>query len=91
MGASRGIREAQSSSNAPYDRYAVGLHHLAFEASSKEMVDERFRWAVAQGVAIEDQPQERSYVAGCYATFFHDPDGRKLEVVFGPSLERPPR
>jgi glyoxylase I family protein len=62
----------------------VGLHHVAFEASSKEMVDERFRWAAAQHVAIENEPQEWSYVAGYDATFFHDPDGLKLEVVFVP-------
>jgi glyoxylase I family protein len=82
VGASLGIREAQS--DAPHDRYAVGLHHIAFEASSKEMVDERFRWAAAQGVEIENEPQEWPYVAGYYATFFHDPDGLKLEVVFVP-------
>ncbi len=82
VGASLGIREAQS--DAPPDRYAVGLHHIAFEASSKEMVDERFRWAAAQGIEIENEPQVWPYVAGYYATFFHDPDGLKLEVVFVP-------
>jgi catechol 2,3-dioxygenase-like lactoylglutathione lyase family enzyme len=82
VGASLGIREAQS--DAPHDRYAVGLHHIAFEASSKEMVDERFRWAAAQGVEIENEPQQWPYVPGYYATFFHDPDGLKLEVVFVP-------
>jgi glyoxylase I family protein len=84
VGASLGIREAQSSADGAYDRYAVGLHHLAFEASSKEMVDERFQWAAAQGAAIENEPQEWPYVDGYYATFFHDPDGLKLEVVFVP-------
>ena len=59
----------------------VGLHHLAFEASSRELVDERYRWAVAQGLKIENEPQEWPYVPGYYATFFHDPDGIKLEVV----------
>src|ERR687896_2677762 len=43
VGASLRIREAQSSSNAPYDR---------------------FRWAAAQGVAIENEPQEWPYVRG---------------------------
>jgi glyoxylase I family protein len=70
--------------DGPYDRYAVGLHHLAFEASSREMVDERFRWALEQGAAIENEPREWPYLPGYYATFFHDPDGLKLEVVFVP-------
>jgi catechol 2,3-dioxygenase-like lactoylglutathione lyase family enzyme len=84
VGASLGIREAQTPPDGPYDRYAVGLHHLAFEAASREMVDERFRWAVERGASIENEPQEWPYVPGYYATFFHDPDGVKLEVVFVP-------
>lgn len=83
VGASLGIREAQSASNA-HDRYAVGLHHLAFEAASREAVDERYAWAVGQGLEIEDEPKERPYVRGHYATFFHDPDAIKLEVVYVP-------
>src|SRR3954465_14641429 len=31
------------------DRYLVGLHHLAFEAWSRAMVDERAQWLRAQG------------------------------------------
>ena len=35
------LREAQSDAHAvPYDRYAVGLHHLAFTASQRCEVDE---------------------------------------------------
>ena len=84
VGASLGIREAQSERDAAYDRYAVGLHHLAFEAASKESVDERYRWALERGAEIENEPREWPYVPGYYATFFHDPDGLKLEVVFVP-------
>jgi catechol 2,3-dioxygenase-like lactoylglutathione lyase family enzyme len=58
-------------------------HHLTFEASSPG-VDERFRWAREQGLEIENEPQEWPYVPGYYATFFHDPDGIKLEVVYVP-------
>ena len=82
VGASLGIREAQTP--GVHDRYALGLHHLAFEASSRELVDERYRWAVARGLEIEEEPKEWPYVPGYYATFFHDPDGLKLEVVFVP-------
>jgi catechol 2,3-dioxygenase-like lactoylglutathione lyase family enzyme len=84
VGASLGLREAQTPPDASYDRYAVGLHHLAFEAGSREMVDERFRWAVDRGLVIENEPREWPYVPGYYATFFHDADGIKLEVVFVP-------
>ena len=78
------LREAQSPTAGPYDRYSVGLHHLAFEAASREAVDERLAWAAAQGLEIENEPQEWPYVPGYYAGFFHDPDGMKLEVVFVP-------
>jgi glyoxylase I family protein len=84
VGASLSLREAQSPTAAPYDRYSVGLHHLAFEAASREAVDERLTWAAAQGLEIENEPQEWPYVPGYYAGFFHDPDGMKLEVVFVP-------
>jgi glyoxylase I family protein len=84
VGASLGIREAQSEAGDPSDRYAVGLHHLAFEAASKKSVDERYRWARDQGVEIENELQEWPYVPGYYASFFHDPDGLRLEVVLVP-------
>jgi hypothetical protein len=82
VGASISLREAQTP--GAYDRYAVGLHHLAFEASSRELVDERLAWAKENGLAIENEPQEWPYVPGYYAGFFHDPDGIKLEIVYVP-------
>jgi glyoxylase I family protein len=84
VGASLSLRQAQTPAAGAYDRYTVGLHHLAFEAESREVVDERLAWARAQGLEIENEPQEWHYVPGYYAGFFHDPDGIKLEVVFVP-------
>ena len=84
VGASLSLREAQTRPTAPYDRYSLGLHHLAFEAESREVVDERLAWARAQGLEIENEPQEWPYVRGYYAGFFHDPDGMKLEIVYVP-------
>jgi glyoxylase I family protein len=84
VGASLSLRESQSPSAGPYDRYAIGLHHLAFEAESRDIVDERLAWARAQGLEIENEPQEWPYVSGYYAGFFHDPDGIKLEIVYVP-------
>jgi glyoxylase I family protein len=85
QGSSVGLREAQSGSE-PYDRYSVGLHHLAFEAASRADVDERADWLRGQGVELESEPQEYTYSSGYYAVFFYDPDGLKLEVVHVPGL-----
>ena len=80
-----GLREKQSDAHqVPYDRYAVGVHHLAFAASSRESVDERAGWLRSEGVEIESGPQEYDYLPGYYAVFFRDPDGMKLEIVYVP-------
>ena len=84
-GTTIGLREAQTDSE-PYDRYRVGLHHIAFEADSRAEVDERAAWMRSAGVEIENDPQEYTYIPGYYATFFYDPDGLKLEIVHVPGL-----
>ena len=76
------LRQAQMPGG--YDRYQVGIHHLAFEAPSREMVDERLRWVREQGLEIENDPKEYTYRPGYYAGFFYDPDGIKLEIVHVP-------
>jgi glyoxylase I family protein len=68
------------------DRYTVGLHHLAVEAVSRSVVDERHDWLVSAGAMIESPPTEYSYIPGYYAVFFYDPDGIKLEIVHVPGL-----
>jgi catechol 2,3-dioxygenase-like lactoylglutathione lyase family enzyme len=81
-GASVSLREAQSGAHAtPYDRYAVGIHHLCFGARSREVVDERAAWLRERGAEIESEPAEYDYTPGYYAVFFYDPDGIKLEIV----------
>jgi catechol 2,3-dioxygenase-like lactoylglutathione lyase family enzyme len=80
-----GLREAQTPSEA-VDRYRIGLHHLAFEASSRAAVDGRAEWCLANGVLLESAPQEYTYSPGYYAVFFYDPDGLKLEIVHVPAL-----
>jgi glyoxylase I family protein len=84
-GTAVGLREAQSDDGA-YDRYRVGLHHLAFEASSRSEVDERAEWLHTQDVELESEPQQYTYIPGYYAVFFFDPDGLKLEIVHVPGL-----
>ena len=80
-----GLREAQTPGD--YDRYRLGLHHLAIGVESREVVDERFRWLVERGAEIESEPREYAYVPGYYAVFFYDPDGIKLELVHFPRKE----
>jgi glyoxylase I family protein len=83
-GSSLGVREALSTRDAPFDRYEIGVHHVAFEAASRAAVDERAAWVSAQGGEIESGPEEYWYSPGYYAVFFYDPDGMKLEIVHVP-------
>jgi glyoxylase I family protein len=83
-GTSIGLREAQTESGEGYDRYAIGLHHVALEAVSRAAVDERAGWLREVGAEIESGPQEYAYQLGYYAMFFYDPDGIKLEIVHIP-------
>jgi glyoxylase I family protein len=85
-GSSIGLREAQTKTDAPYDRYRVGLHHLALEAGSRQAVNARADWLREQGAEIESGPEEYWYQPGYYAVFFYDPDGVKLEIVHVPGL-----
>jgi catechol 2,3-dioxygenase-like lactoylglutathione lyase family enzyme len=79
-----GLREAQAGTT--HDRYSVGLHHLAFEATSRAVVDERAEWLRSTGAKLESEPQGYTYEPGYYAVFFFDPDGMKLEIVHVPAL-----
>ena len=82
--ASVGLRTAQSETPGGFDRYRIGLHHLAFEAYSRALVDERAQWLRQQEIDIESGPQEYTYQPGYYAVFFYDPDGLKLEILHVP-------
>ena len=84
-GVAVGIREALV--RGEYDRYRVGVHHVAFEVASRDVVDERHRWVVEQPVSIESAPKEYEYAPGYYAFFFYDPDGIKLEIVHVPDRD----
>jgi len=83
-GSSLGLREAQADTDGLFDRYRVGVHHVAFEAPSRFEVDERADWLRVRGVPVESGPEEYSYIPGYYAVFFYDPDGIKLEIVHVP-------
>ena len=66
-----------------HDRYATGLHHLAFRAASRDEVDGLYHVLQRIGAKILDPPAVY-YPPNYYAVFFADPDGLKLEFVFNP-------
>jgi glyoxylase I family protein len=81
-GAAIGLREAQV--EGAVDRYRLGLHHVAFRAPSREVVEERHRWLLDRGAEIESPPAEFAYMPGYFAVFFYGPDGLKLEILHVP-------
>lgn len=65
-----------------FDSYEPGLHHLAFNASSKSAVDEIHQLAVNAGATVLDGPGEFPFShQGYYAVYFLGPDDIKIEVV----------
>jgi catechol 2,3-dioxygenase-like lactoylglutathione lyase family enzyme len=70
---------------AAFDRYRVGLHHLALRAARRIDVDRFYEFLLREGIAVLDPPAEYpQYGEGYYAVFFADPDGLKLELVHFP-------
>ncbi|RMF25545.1 MAG: bleomycin resistance protein [Deltaproteobacteria bacterium] len=72
----------------PNDRYAPGMHHMAFHAESAQDVDRVHRAMVAAGATVLDAPADytgqHGYSPGYYAAFYADPDGIKIEVAHIP-------
>jgi glyoxylase I family protein len=80
-----GLRERRSADGPEaQDRYALGLHHLAFSVVDRATVDKIATAAEDAGAEIESGPREYDYTPGYYAVFVHDPDGIKLEFVHRP-------
>jgi catechol 2,3-dioxygenase-like lactoylglutathione lyase family enzyme len=69
----------------------VSRVHLAFQASSHEMVQAFHRAALAAGGRDNGGPGERAYHPGYYGAFAFDPDGNNIEAVFhGPATRSVP-
>lgn len=85
-GASLGLRACDAAlAGYAHRRYAPGLHHLSWRASSREDVDALHRLLVERGIKILDAPAHYpQYWGDYYAVFFEDPDGMKLELVHAP-------
>ncbi len=83
------LRPAKPESRSKaHDRYAPGLHHLAFHAESRAAVEQVHARVSEVGGTVLDPPADytgqEGYSEGYYAVFFADPDGVKLEVVHEP-------
>lgn len=76
---------SEAQRGATFDRYRVGLHHLALRAARRQDVDRFHDWLREEGLAVLDPPAEYpEYGESYYAVFFPDPDGLKLELVHFP-------
>ena len=65
-----------------YSRSQPGLHHLAFLVASRTVVRDAHQWAREHDAVILDEPQEfPQYGEHCFATYWLDPHGFKLESV----------
>lgn len=72
----------QADDPGTYSRAGTGLHHLAFLVASRTVVRDAHRWACGREATILDEPQEfPQYGEHCYATYWLDPHGFKLEAV----------
>ncbi|MBO9698464.1 MAG: VOC family protein [Sphingopyxis sp.] len=80
-----GIIEARGAgATRAHDRTSPGLHHLAWTAESRADVDALHDLLRSIGATILDAPADYPrYGPTYYAIFFADPDGLKLEFVFG--------
>jgi glyoxylase I family protein len=73
-----------SGTQQTYDRYAPGLHHVAFHVDSRADVDALYAQLVEIGGEMLDPPREYDYTPGYYAVAVRDPDGLVLEFVYEP-------
>ncbi|MGZ4338358.1 MAG: VOC family protein [Gaiellaceae bacterium] len=72
----------QAAEPGAYSRGRTGLHHLAFLVVSRAVVREAHQWACAREAVILDEPREfPQYGEHCFATYWLDPHGFKLEAV----------
>jgi glyoxylase I family protein len=81
------VRASQHGAAIQHDRYAPGLHHVAWGVESRSAVDTMHDVVRGIGATVLDAPADYPQYNngnGYYAMFFADPDGLKLECVFTP-------
>jgi catechol 2,3-dioxygenase-like lactoylglutathione lyase family enzyme len=80
---------AESGAGRTHDRYAPGLHHVAWGVESHSAVDRMYDVVRSLGARVLDAPADYPQYNngnGYYAVFFADPDGLKLECVYTPPV-----
>ena len=72
----------QADEPGTYSRGHTGFHHIGFLVASRAIVREAHEWARAREAVILDEPGEfPQYGEHCFATYWLDPHGLKLEAV----------
>ena len=73
--------------NHPFEVYEPGLHHVCWNAATRDQVDALAELLPSIGAEILDGPGEFSFASGgYYAVYFLGPDRIKFEVVHMPEL-----
>jgi len=81
------VKASGAGAERPHDRYAPGLHHVAWAVDSREEVERIYEVVRSIGATVLDAPADYPQYnngRGYYAVFFSDPDGLKLECVYTP-------
>jgi catechol 2,3-dioxygenase-like lactoylglutathione lyase family enzyme len=72
----------QAGEDGDYSHTRSGFHHVAFLVTSRSIVDQVATWAEGWGARVLHEPRPfPEYGPDCYATYFLDPHGFKIEVV----------
>lgn len=76
------VQREEKYNDVQYHRCRTGLNHLAFQAESREHVDEIYNELKSKGITIL-YGDRHPYAGGSdyYAVFFEDPDRIKVELV----------
>lgn len=74
------LRPAKSDARA-HDQLTPGLHHLCFQVTDSNAVDEAAEGLRKLGIEVSDPRLYPAYGADYYAIYFKDPDGIELEIV----------
>lgn len=78
----------QAKKDHQFDVYEPGLHHVAFNAASRNAVDKIAECVQQAGAVILDGPADFPFSHhGYYAVYFLGPDVIKIEVVYMAALE----
>lgn len=65
---------------------SLGVRHICFHATSREVVDEVGEWLRSIDAHIIRGPKHMDYTAEYYTVDFRDPNGFVLEVAYTPDI-----